>query len=51
MSIVRKIAISIIFGVLAIVGSGVAYDVFGGYMPVGVYMVLLLAVLGGFISR
>lgn len=51
MSIVRKLAISIIFGVLAIVGSGVVYDVFGDYMPVVVYIVLLLTVLGGFISR
>jgi hypothetical protein len=51
MSIVRKLAIAVIFGVLAIVGSGVAYDVFGGYMPVVIYIVLLLTVLGGFISR
>jgi len=52
MSVVRKLAILIVLGVLGIVGSGVVYHVFNGsYVSVGIYIILLLAVAGGFVSR
>ena len=51
MSIIRKLAILVAFGVPAIVGSGIVYAAFGNYMSVVIYIVLLLSVAGGFISR
>lgn len=51
MSIARKLGILVVFGVPAIVGSGIVYAVFGSYISVVIFIVLLLSLAGGFISR
>lgn len=51
MSISRKLGILVFFGVPAIVGGGIVFAVFGGYVPVFIYEMLLLFVAGGFISK
>jgi len=51
MSIPRKLAILVVFGVPAIVGGGIFYWLFGGdYHPVIVYEVLLALVAGSLIT-
>jgi len=51
MSIARKLGILVVFGVPAIVGSGIVYAIFGSYISVVIFIVLLLSLAGGFISR
>ncbi len=51
MNIARKLGIVIVFGVPAIVGSGIVYAVFGSYISVVIFMVILLSFAGGFISK
>jgi len=51
MNIARKLGILVIFGVPAIVGSGIVYTIFGNYISVVVYIVLLLSLAGGFVSK
>ncbi len=51
MSISRKLGILVFLGVPAIVGGGICYAVFGSYLPVLVYEVMLLLVAGGLVSR
>ena len=51
MSIARKLGILVVFGVPAIVGSGIVYAVFGSYISFVIFIVLLLSLAGGFISR
>jgi hypothetical protein len=51
MDISRKLGILVFFGVPAIIGGGIAYHIFGSYIPVFIYEVLLLGVAGAFISR
>lgn len=51
MSIARKLGILVIFGVPAIVGSGIIYAIFGSYTSIVIFAVLLLAFAGGFISK
>jgi hypothetical protein len=47
MDIPRKLGILIFTGVPAIIGGGIVYHFFGGFVPVIVYeAILLLAVLG-----
>ncbi len=51
MNISRKLGILIIFAVPAIIGGGIIYAIFGNYVPVFVYEILLLLVAGGFASK
>ena len=51
MSITRKLGILVICGVPAIVGSGIVYAIFGSYLSVAIFIVLLLSFAGGFISK
>jgi hypothetical protein len=51
MNISRKLGVLIFCGVPAIVGSGIVYAIFGSYVPVVIYMAILLLVAGGIISR
>lgn len=51
MSISRKLGILVFFGVPAIVGGGIVYAIFGSYVPVFIYEMLLLLVAGGFVSK
>ena len=51
MSISRRLGILVFCAVPAIIGGGVLYAIFGSYVPVFVYEVLLLAFAGGLVSR
>ena len=51
MNISRKLGILVFCGVPAIIGGGIVYAVFGSYVPVLVYEVILLLVAGGFASK
>ncbi|MES0447036.1 MAG: hypothetical protein ABUJ92_10860 [Desulfobacterales bacterium] len=51
MNISRRLGILVIFAVPAIIGGGIIYAIFGSYVPVFVYEILLLMVAGGFASK
>lgn len=51
MDISRKLGILVFMGVPAIVGGGIVYTLFGGYMPVVIYETILLFVAAGLVSR
>lgn len=51
MNISRKLGILVFCGVPAIIGGGIVYAIFGSYVPVAVYEVLLLLAAGGFASK
>jgi hypothetical protein len=51
MNISRRLGILIIFAVPAIIGGGIIYAIFGNYVPVFVYEILLLLVAGGIASK
>jgi hypothetical protein len=51
MNISRRLGILVIFAVPAIIGGGIIYAIFGNYVPVFVYEILLLLVAGGFASK
>jgi hypothetical protein len=43
----RSLGILIFFGVPAIIGGGIVYDIFGNYTAVIIYEILMLFVAGG----
>jgi hypothetical protein len=51
MNISRRLGILVIFAVPAIIGGGIIYAIFGNYVTVFVYEILLLLVAGGFASK
>jgi zinc transporter ZupT len=51
MDISKKLGILVFCGVPAIVGGGIVYALFGSYVPVVVFEVLLLFIAGAFASK
>ena len=51
MDVSRKLGVVIFCGVPAIVGGGILYAIFGSYLPVFVYELLLIFLAGAFVSR
>lgn len=51
MGVNQKLGILVFCGVPAIVGGGIVYALFGGYIAVLIYEILLLFVAGAFVSR
>ena len=51
MDVSRKLGIFVIFGVPAIIGGGIVYAIFHSYIPVFVYEILLIFVVGAFVSK
>jgi hypothetical protein len=51
MDVGRKLGIVVFCGVPAIIGGGVLYAIFGSYLPVFVYEVLLILAAGCYVSR
>ena len=47
----RKLGIVVFLGVPAIIGGGIVYAIFGNYIPVFIYEMLILFVAGGFVSK
>jgi hypothetical protein len=51
MDVSRKLGIVVFCAVPAIVGGGILYAIFGSYLPVFVYEVLLILAAGCYVSR
>ena len=52
MTVSRKLGILVFFGVPAIIGGGITYSIFdGNWLPVWVYITILLMIAGVFFSR
>jgi zinc transporter ZupT len=51
MDVSRKLGIVVFCGVPAIVGGGILYAIFGSYLPVFVYELLLIFAAGCYVSR
>lgn len=51
MSISRRLGILVFCGVPAIIGGGIIYGIFGSYIPVFIYEVILVLVAGGIVSK
>jgi hypothetical protein len=51
MDVSRRLGILIFFAVPAIIGGGILFGIFGSYMPVVIYETLLVALVGGLVSR
>ncbi len=51
MSISRRLGILVFCGVPAIIGGGIIYGIFGSYIPVFIYEVILALVAGGIVSE
>ncbi|GMQ79664.1 MAG: hypothetical protein BMS9Abin03_091 [Thermodesulfobacteriota bacterium] len=51
MNISRRLGILVVFGVPAIIGGGIVYALFGSYISVFAYEIILLIVAGGFASK
>ena len=51
MNISRKLGTLVFCGVPAIIGGGIVYAIFGNYIPVFIYEVLLLFAAGIFVVK
>ena len=51
MDVSRKLGILVFFGVPAIIGGGIMYAMFGSYVPVFIWEVLLIFIAGIYVSR
>ena len=51
MDVSRKLGIVVFFGVPAIIGGGIMYALFGSYIPVFIWEILLVFLAGVFVSR
>lgn len=51
MNVSRKLGILVFCAVPAIVGGGIIYALFGSYMPVFVWELLLIFAAGSYVSR
>ncbi len=51
MNISRRLGILVVFAVPAIIGGGIIYGLVGSYVPVFVYVTILIFVAGGLVSK
>jgi zinc transporter ZupT len=51
MDVSRKLGILVFCGVPAIIGGGIVYAVFGSYIPMWIYQIILLFFAGAFVSK
>ena len=51
MDVSRKLGILVFCGVPAIIGGGIIYAMFGSYIPVFIWEVLLVFAAGAYVSR
>jgi len=51
MHVSRKLGVLVFCGVPAIVGGGIVYALFGSYVPVFLWEVILLMFAGSYVSR
>ena len=51
MDVSRKLGILVFFGVPAIIGGGIMYALFGSYIPVFIWEILLVFIAGIYVSK
>ena len=51
MDVSRKLGILVFCGVPIIIGGGILYAIFHSYIPVAIYLVMLLGAAGAFVSK
>jgi zinc transporter ZupT len=51
MDVSRKLGILVFCGVPAIIGGGIIYAIFGSYIPMWIYQIILLFFAGAFVSK
>ena len=51
MNMSRRLGTLVVFGVPVIIGGGIVYALFGSYVSVFAYEIILLLVAGGFASK
>jgi hypothetical protein len=51
MNISRRLGTLVVFGVPAVIGGGIVYALFGSYVSVFAYEIILILVAGGFASK
>jgi hypothetical protein len=51
MNISRRLGTLVVFGVPAVIGGGIVYALFGSYVSVFAYEIILLFVAGGLASK
>jgi len=51
MDVSRKLGILVFFGVPAIIGGGITYALFGSYIPVFIWEILLVFIAGIYVSK
>jgi hypothetical protein len=51
MNISRRLGTLVVFGVPAVIGGGIVYALFGSYVSVFVYEIILILFAGGFASK
>jgi zinc transporter ZupT len=51
MTVSRKLGILVFCGVPAIVGGGILYAIYGSYLPIFIYEMILIFAAGSYISR
>jgi len=47
----RRLGTLVVFGVPVVIGGGIVYALFGSYVSVFAYEIILLLVAGGFASK
>ena len=51
MDVSRKLGILVFCGVPVIIGGGIIYAIFHSYIPVAIYLIMLLGAAGAFVSK
>ena len=51
MNMSRRLGTLVVFGVPVVIGGGIVYALFGSYVSVFTYEIILLIVAGGFASK
>ncbi len=51
MNISRKLGIMVFFAAPAIIGGGIIYHIFGNYVPVCLYEIMLYLLAGAIVSK
>ena len=51
MNMSRRLGTLMVFGVPAVIGGGIVYALFGSYVSVFAYEIILILIAGGFASK
>jgi hypothetical protein len=51
MNMSRRLGTLVVFGVPAVIGGGIVYALFGSYVSVFAYEIILILIAGGFASK